>query len=337
MAGGFVPYHLRQNKAVDRAVFLELLKAIDSVYPINESQYVGFAGPFLEDFKIIHSHFGNEKLISIEMDSEVVKRQVFNQPLSCIEISEKRSSDFISDLGFDEERYTFWLDYTTPKDINNQIHEYSNFMSKAAEGTIGKITLNTSLHALNNEIYYINDAGKRVPLDREEKKIRRFHKVCERLSSFDVDGKYSHDYMTEDKYPTLLQDLIRKSCQEKVGSRNLSVKPLTSFVYQDGNHQMWTFTSILLPRNSDLFDRTKLSDLKYFQGSWGDDPIFIDMPDLSFRERAKIDQLLPGKTKDEIMNSLGYKLTERDAINERKIKSYIDFYRFLPFYARVAM
>lgn len=336
MSGGFIPYHLRQNKAVDRAVFIELLKKIDPIYPIYESKYVGFAGPFLEDFKIIHANFGNEDLISIEMDGEVVKRQSFNQPLSCIEINEMSSGDFISQVRQDEERYTFWLDYASPRSIRDQIHEYGNFLSKAAEGSIGRLTLNVSPHALNNETH-IFENGQKIHLDKEQKQIKRFEKVCSRLSDFDIKDKFSPEYMTEEKYPILLQDIIRRSCQEKIGSRNLVIKPLTSFVYRDGEHQMWTFTSILLPKDSDLLEVTKIHEWKYSQTSWTGAPTFIDMPDLSFRERAKIDQLLPGKDKDEVIKEIGYKLDDRSALHERKIKSYIDFYRFLPFYGRVTI
>ena len=336
MSGGFVPYHLRQNKAVDRAVFIELLKKIDPIYPICGSKYVGFAGPFLEDFKISHSNFGNEDLVSIEIDGDVVKRQNFNQPLSCIDINEMSSSDFISQVRQDEERYTFWLDYACPKKIREQIHEYGNFLSKAAEGSIGRVTLNVSLHALNNEVYRM-EGGKKINLDKEEKQIKRFEKICTRLSDFDVQNRYSAADMTEEKYPVLLQDIIRRSCQQKIGSRNLVIKPLTSFVYQDGEHQMWTFTSILIPKDSALLEVTKINEWKYSQTSWTGAPIFIDMPDLSFRERAKIDQLLPGNDKDAVMEQIGYKLHDRPAIHERKIKSYIDFYRFLPFYGRVTI
>ena len=67
MSGGTVPYHLRQNKAIDRSLFIDLLARLNRCRDISDYTYIGFGGPFLEDFKSVHSFTGISKMISIEM------------------------------------------------------------------------------------------------------------------------------------------------------------------------------------------------------------------------------------------------------------------------------
>ncbi|WP_407928292.1 O-methyltransferase, partial [Collimonas silvisoli] len=57
MSGAYVPYHLRQNKAVDRQLFVDLLTKLNRYKAIGDYSYVSFGGPYLEDFKLVHSHF----------------------------------------------------------------------------------------------------------------------------------------------------------------------------------------------------------------------------------------------------------------------------------------
>lgn len=78
MSSGSIPYHLRQNKTIDRYAFIELLSKLDKYCDIDKYSYVGFGGHSLEDFKCIHSRFGITNMTSIENNQEVYNRQKFN-------------------------------------------------------------------------------------------------------------------------------------------------------------------------------------------------------------------------------------------------------------------
>ena len=97
MSGGAVAYHLRENKAIERGLFIELLTRVGRVANISDYTYIGFGGPFLEDFKALHASLRIAKMISIEMDENVCKRQAFNRPADFIEI-EKCTSNSSSTL-----------------------------------------------------------------------------------------------------------------------------------------------------------------------------------------------------------------------------------------------
>ena len=58
MSGSSLPYRLRPNKAVDRELFLSLLMRLTPKLGLEKYHYVGLGGPFLEDFRLLHSRIG---------------------------------------------------------------------------------------------------------------------------------------------------------------------------------------------------------------------------------------------------------------------------------------
>ncbi|MCL0160726.1 O-methyltransferase, partial [Klebsiella pneumoniae] len=100
-------------------------------------------GPFLEDFKQVHNLLKVNKMISIEGDENVFRRQQFNKPLSCIDLGEEpeMSGDFINRYNFDE-KTIIWLDYAMPSELNAQLNEIVNLITKLKPKDIFKVTLN---------------------------------------------------------------------------------------------------------------------------------------------------------------------------------------------------
>ena len=82
MSAGSIPYHLRPNKAVDRLLFLELCSKLAPDLNIEGGgyQYVGFGGPQMEDFRLLHEKFPQMPMLCIEKHENVVPRQKFNCP-----------------------------------------------------------------------------------------------------------------------------------------------------------------------------------------------------------------------------------------------------------------
>lgn len=143
MSGVSIPYHLRQNKAVDRALLVGLLKRVGYFNNISEYRYIGFGGPFLEDFKVIHHELKIKDMISIENNKNVMNRQKFNKPLSCIRIPDdiKSSSEFLLEHSFDK-KTILWLDYVSFRELPQQIQDIRMSLNKMGNGDILKITLN---------------------------------------------------------------------------------------------------------------------------------------------------------------------------------------------------
>jgi hypothetical protein len=76
--GSSVPYRLRPNKAVDRELFLALLVRLAATMKIENHQYVGLGGPFLEDFRLIHARLGINDMVCIESEENMAISDFLN-------------------------------------------------------------------------------------------------------------------------------------------------------------------------------------------------------------------------------------------------------------------
>lgn len=334
MSGGSVPYHLRQNKAVERGVFVDLLQRLSrgTETNIRKYQYVGFAGPFSEDFKLIHAHLGIARFTSIEEDEEVLKRQRWNRPLSGIDYRCCTARDYVEEYDGSAPSI-IWLDYASPAQLASQLSEMEMLVSKCANYDVLKVTFNANPATLGG-----SGSGQSLAESRIEAARNRLGDHIPPgfdLTSDDIDKK---------GYPALVlkaaEFAIKAGMQGKGGSRFV---PLSTFVYSD-THQMLTLTGIILPRGkiTEFFRLTGLRKWPLAVTKWGADrtmPVTITIPELSLRERLFVDQRLPLRSSPKsIVKSLGFKLVE--GVEEKTlqaISSYRDFYRYFPYFSKMVV
>lgn len=329
--GGTLPYHLRQNKAIDRILFIDILHRINNYTNISEYLYIGFGGPFLEDFKIMHRELKIKNMISIEIDDDVYKRQLFNKPLSCIKITQQNSRDFIDEFDFSKEKHIIWLDYTQPE-YGDQLIEIQNLIERLNEGDVFKFTLNANSANLGN------------PSDNNRNQLLKY-----RLDKF-------RDMIGSDFYPLDLNEnnmgsksfpkCILKSCENAI-KKGSSAKNLTPYMllycsYKDGQ-EMVSVTGILLnEKNIDIFkNKTRLSYWRFYANGFlseNGNLTKINLPVLSVKERLFIEAGLPSANEEEIINDiLGFKLVANEADNNELIKNFIDYYKNFPWFAKISL
>jgi hypothetical protein len=331
MSGGLVPYHLRPNKSVDRYLFVELLAKVNRFKPITFYSYVGFGGPFLEDFKLIHNQFGNKKMISIEIDPNVLKRQEFNLPLSCIERLNQSSGDFIASYSI-EGNAVIWLDYTDPRKIRLQIQEFESLLSKLQTYDVVKITLNANPETLRAHDAR-NEEGKRETT--EERNEKRLEKLSERLGDYLPHGATS-DMMTIDGLPQVLCRALEFAANNAMKGRLGNIfQPLAAFAYADSQHQMLTLTGIILPRADirDFFRETAIRKWRLSATDWRTIHK-IKLPELTAREKLFIDRHLPKSNEKRIQKKLKFLFGADEEQSLEVLKSYVTFYRHYPNYIR---
>src|SRR5256885_1563207 len=106
-------YHLRTNKAVERLLFLELLRKLEGNLRVSvgKYQYVGLGGPYLEDFGAIHGAFGSRSMTCLEIKKHVYSRQRINQPHSQITLTLDSTSDFVKNYKTGKKPPLVWFDY----------------------------------------------------------------------------------------------------------------------------------------------------------------------------------------------------------------------------------
>lgn len=332
MSGGLVPYHLRPNKAVERYLFVELLTKINRSKPIGAYTYVGFGGAFLEDFKLIHRHFGNKKMLSIEIDPNVIKRQRFNLPLSCIKCTHQSSGQFIGSYSI-KGNAAIWLDYASASEHRIQIQEFESLLPKLQTYDVVKITLNTNPEVLRSRDS-MNAQGKRET--EEERNIKRLEELNKRLGDY-LPQDVTPDMMSVDELPQVLCRVLKAAADRIMRGRSEELfQPLSAFVYADSYHQMLTLTGIILPR-AEVSSFLKETAIKRWDLSATDWKTIhrIRMPELTAREKLFIDSHLPRSNEKTIQKKLKFLFGANEQQSLKALKSYVIFYRHYPNYHRV--
>ncbi|MBD2603332.1 hypothetical protein H6G81_02010 [Scytonema hofmannii FACHB-248] len=327
MSGTSIPYHLRQNKAIDRYAFMELLAKIDKFCDISEYSYIGFGGHSLEDFKYVHSYLRISNMISIEEDEEVYKRQKFNQPHNCIDCFLKPSSDFIND--FERTDGTIiWLDYTKPSDLRNQIEEFQAIFNKLLPFDVIKITLNA-----NASSYLEARTGAKT----DEIHQPRLEELRRRLGDIFPYAEVTTNMMTKKRFPEALCLVLKFAANLATQGRpDVYFQPITSFSYSDGGHEMLTVTGIILEKEQEIifFDKTNIKQWELSNTNWGK-PQRINVPNLTVKERLYIDALLPNSEAEAIQENLGFLFDKNDKLSLEMLKTYVMFYRQCPFFSKI--
>jgi len=339
MSGEKIPYHLRPNKFVERSLFLDILAHINRQSPISEYLYVSFGGPYLEDFKVIHSAFGNRKMLSLEQTDWVYRRQQFNIPYGCVRCISKTSQQFITDYtnildSFSNPQVLIWLDYAAADKIREQLTECEAIVAKLKHLDILKITVNANPSSLDGT----SDDNDEL---EEQRWTRRLQILRDRVGDY-LPNDTTAEQMKHSMYPSLLLKAIHKAAANAmVGANHLVFHPLAAYVYED-SHQMLTLTGIALGRRDveNFLQVTGLNVDEFATNNWSD-VIRINVPYLSPREKFYLDSLIFNQTRKndrlKLKKSTRLKITlaSTDAASRELAERYIRFYRYYPHYHRI--
>lgn len=328
MSGGNIAYHLRPNKAVERALFIELLTRIGrTAFNISEYKYVGFGGPFMEDFKAIHAATRISDMVCIERDETVQARQKFNCPVSCVKFMLQDASTFIGEFESDVPTVA-WLDFTSPGELKQQLDDTSNLVKKMAHGDIFKVSLNASVDALKEPVPGINQ--------KELCKLRRA--TFEDRAGTDLPQGVKDDDFKADRYPTLLLKATNLAANRGVNHSGLIVQPLTAFRYSDSTTMLTATAIILDPTKLDVANFPAESRLCYWPFASLDwkYPYEIDLPVLSSRERMALESLQPDGTVPQALEKFG-SIIGPNGITHSAISSFWKYYRVYPEFVKVIL
>lgn len=324
-SGATLPYHLRQNKAIDRNLFIDLLARIGRYRNISDYQYIGLGGPFLEDFKLLHASLRLRKMTSLEKREEVVKRQTFNKPVSSINILKKTSGEYLTEFDFDCPSIV-WFDYTSAKDLGVQLSEVELLVRKLNAGDVVKVTFNATPETLGKP----TDAG-----DLKEFRLAEFRNRASVYAPAHIDN----DDVTNANYPSLLLRCIESAMKRGLDTKpRCIVYPLSAFAYADGQ-QMLTLTAIILEEidQSKFLSETRLGHWPFHCKDWRD-LRSISVPQLSAKERMHVEALLPDEVDiGKILASLGYYVGETQLDGEKLMTNFVDYYRQYPWYSRIVL
>ena len=327
MSGTSIPYHLRPNKAVERGLFIQSLRKINKHMNISDYRYIGFGGPFLEDFKVLHHELKISDMVCVEIDENVRLRQQFNKPLSCIDFLDGAYSatDFINEYEFDKESIV-WLDFVSFKDLNHQLSDVSRLLSNLCHGDIFKVTLNANSANLGNVDGEAN---------QHEYRLERFKELV--TSEFEPHGLMEESMYSKVFPNTLLKVLSRAVSKGMASASQLEAVPLSAFVYEDGQ-KMLTATGIVLDKSKkdEFFEKTRIDLWPYFASNW-DELKNISLPALSARERLQVEQMLPDGSYEQIRDNLGFFIGPNERVAKEQLENFMSYYRSFPWFGKMAL
>lgn len=329
MSGSMLAYHLRQNKAIERNLFIELLRRVGNAKNISDYQYIGFGGPFLEDYKLIHNALRISEMHSIEREENTHIRQRFNRPVNFIQLHHCDAETFFRDLLNTDKNSVVWLDYTDPSELSSQFNEFLNVASMLGENDVLKITLNANPATLGFQ-----------DKPQNERSSLRLEKLKERLDGFVPPTILSQD-MTNKAYPKTLQSCLRYA-SNTLSSRtgNLTFRLLSSFQYKDGGHTMLTIMGVMLPNTKAFNQFVRSARIRHWEFKnldWSA-PMEINVPNLSIKERLQIEEALPlpKRTRQpakRLQEKLGFWPCEES--ESALLENYAKFYRSFPYFSKV--
>lgn len=342
MSGSSVAYQLRPNKAVDRELFLSLLTRLSPHLGLEKYHYIGLGGPFLEDFRLVHSRIGigrkrNRrtvgKLTCIESELEVHKRQRFNRPVATINCVYSTLERFLDQTTFTTPAI-IWFDYTAPRNIASQIQRFASTIGTAPIGSVLRVTLNanpTSLGEPSGKDLSV-EVDDDISADRAQKPTKaewRFEQFKGRLGTL-VPAGLDADAMTHKKYGPALLQVVKLAVEKQALSftdRQLIWALATHYA---DDQPMVTATLAVISQEDNVTE-------KFIEGwefySTPDTPHRIELPALSARERLTMESTNNAHKK------LGFDLTKviESKLGVDPVDVFGKFYRLYPHFSRVEL
>lgn len=324
-----LPYRLRPNKAVDRELFLSLLARLAATLRIEDHQYVGLGGPFLEDFRLVHARLGIDDMVCIEAEEDVHKRQLFNRPVDCIECVHDTLENYIDSTDFDKP-VIIWFDYTEPGAITDQIERFARTITEIPINSILRITLNANPSSLGSPPpgELAAEVGGMDSHTGQKKTVHewRLDKFRERLGGL-FPADLEPDGMTFKNYgKSVLEALYLAVEKEKIGTPDRKIVWSLATHYADGQPMATAALIVCDPNDEGIGDL-----VEYWRyHSTPDSPLLLDMPALSTIERLTME------SRDNAKEALGFDLPKSD-MGSDPFESFKRFYRVFPHFSRVEL
>jgi hypothetical protein len=314
------PYHLRINKAADRFALIEAIRRLPKLNGwLEEYTYYGLGGSYLEDMRILYEYCPELKLVSIEENKNVYQRQMFHKPCVTLDLTNINTSSFITDYDSNDDKSIFWLDYT--KLEFNQFEEFKTILTKVADNSMVKITLRADPRDYRSN-----------PATIEPEEIERFRTEFSSVipSSLVIPPRKQSDFAL------LVQQMLRIASQQAfhLQASHNTFMPISSFYYSDGSW-MYTLTGLVCSSDKQQYVINAYKDWEFANLNWGM-PKLINIPDLSTKERLRLQELLPCKnnTGEVLRTHLGYLIDDDVKITEKSLEQYAAFHRYFPYFLR---
>lgn len=325
-------YHLRTNKAVDRLLLANILRALGPRY--DDFTYYSLAGPFLEDLRVMDHFFPEMKLVSLEKNAQTFRRQEFNKFSSRIDLQNITLADFLTYTYTPGVNDVFWLDYTDLR--YERFDEFQRVLKIVPPGSVVRITLRAEpmidLYSLENRL--TREELERMRNELEDDFKNEFDKL---LTQIPEEGVFAR--LTQ--FARMVQLMVRRaaSLALDVAGSKVDYLPVQSTRYND-HTQMLSVTGIVCLRSQIECFQDKLKCVRLVNFDWHE-PERIDIPSLSVKERLHLERYLPipiGQDAGDILfKALEYMIDDGETRSKRQLSHYADCHRDYPNFVRISI
>ena len=312
------PYHLRQNKAVDRLIFVDAIQRLWLLDDLSGCIYHSFGGPYLEDLRLIYESFPEMSMVSIERDAEIYKRQDFHLPCGNLTLCHDDFGSFLATYDPGESTGIFWLDYTGLEYAH--FEQFLTLLQKVNPYSMIKLTVDASTNKYFSEGHLLTA------------KAEEFKATFDRL----LPDPATVPSRSPRSFAATLQDIVRVAAEKALpGHGSLVFQPISSFFYADG-HPMLTVTGIVCLRKHVSKIRDGFVNWQFANLNWGDVRL-IDLPNLTTKERLHLQRHLPVEQNPgaSLTAALGYLVVEDSQTRtEEQLAQYAEYHRYSPYFIR---
>jgi len=309
-------YNFRPAKAIERKIFLDVLKEIYGVSPGLDCKYIGFGSVFFADFKMIHKELNINTMINIESNEDDKKRFEFNRPFKCIDLKWGLSTDVLPTLDW-RGRSIIWMDYDDKLQIS-MFDDLDLIFTNSAPGSFYFFTCNSSLSKYENKETKIYEPDRFIN---------------------DFDGYASPNLKPEDligaNSPSLIRDMLIKRISRVLDDRNalkekserIGFSQVLNIKYRDGA-AMYSFGGYIdTEENLVRLAKTNLKKLPFVRNNR--EMIDLRSPVITNQEIDLMNSYLPHSEKSFMtLKKLSF------IPNDEKMK-YFNTYRHYPYYAEL--
>lgn len=309
-----INYLLRPNKNVERKLIVRLLNYIGKHdrFDLTRYRYVGFGSMWFVDFILMHRIAGIKDLLTIERAATRVKRLEFNKPYNCIRVEIGKSTDVLKTLAYADMPLIVWLDY----DDAFQPYMLDDLRILSDNCKSGDFVFMT-----------VNAEASQLDMPGESQTGNRID-VLKTICDIKLIPGNADDRINRKDFPGLINEIVFNL----IKSRLLEIQSKTSFIplvnltYSD-NAKMTTYGGIFA--NKSDARRLHVKELKErFDFYAGNGQFEIQVPQLTFREKAELDKYMPSE-KPPLPDQLPFELKSSE------IEAYWKFYLQYPVFGEI--
>lgn len=326
-----INYAIRPAKNIERKMLSEAFRKLIFLDKLSNYRYIGFGSTYFTDFELFHRDLNISEMQSIEADSSNKLRFKFNRPFSCVDIKFDYSYHILPTLSYDKKDIV-WLDYDGVLE-ESVFNDIDTIVSNVQAGSIILISVNVEAPRVD-----LCEKEKANPKIRKEKTRIILEEMNKKL-----DGKLNieNELSPLNKNSILKQWNFAKKCRELVDSqikyslsqREVSEKEgfryqqLFNFHYSDDAKMLTVGGIIFNEKLKDNVDKCCFSDMFCFKDT--DEPLFIDPPNLTYREIKYLNKYMPLNDIARIPeDSSGIKIDKIIPIKD--IQKFQEIYRYFP-------